>query len=30
MADGMLKFTNEGACVAMMKNHAQNFVNVIT
>lgn len=27
---GMLKFTNEGACVAMMKNHAQNFVNVIT
>lgn len=27
---GMLKFMNEGACVAMMKNHAQNFVNVIT
>ena len=27
---GMLKFMNESACVAMMKNHAQNFVNVIT
>ncbi len=27
---GMLKFMNEGACVAMMKNQARNFVSVIT